>query len=128
MQKKQTRGPRPLGDLIKEFVREQGLGVTGGRDRAFQAWTDAMGSESDKAKPVRFRNGELTVEVASTVHMHGLKSFQGEGYRRREYFKTHWWAGFYSNQFGSNSGAVTVWTSNAHLDDIRASYGVPMAR
>ena len=83
MEKRYSRGPRPLGDLIQQFVREQGLGARGKRDRTFQAWTDAMGPASDKARPVRFWNGELTVEVGSTVQMHELKNFRGEEYRRK---------------------------------------------
>lgn len=37
---------------------------------------------SERAKPVHFQFGELTVEVQSAPHMQELQNFTGEQYRR----------------------------------------------
>ena len=42
-----------------------------------------LGSEfRSRARPVRFESGELWVEVESAVHLHELRNFAGEAYRR----------------------------------------------
>jgi len=49
----------------------------------FRAWTEAVGPGlARRAVPVRFRGGELTVEVGSAVHLQELKNFTAEGFRR----------------------------------------------
>lgn len=43
-----------------------------------------MGPESGEwAQPVRFRGGELTVEVSSAVHLQELRNFTGDEVRRK---------------------------------------------
>jgi len=77
------KGPSPIGHAIKAFLRDTGLGARPRDMRVFQAWKDAVGDElAQRVVPVRYRDGELTVEVESTVHLQELKSFTGEGYRR----------------------------------------------
>ena len=39
--------------------------------------------QSRRAVPVRFRDGELLVEVESATHLSELKNFKGDGYRSR---------------------------------------------
>jgi hypothetical protein len=36
----------------------------------------------DRARPVHFQFGELTVEVESAPHLHELQNFTGEQFRR----------------------------------------------
>ena len=49
----------------------------------FKAWSDAVGpAMAKRAVPVRFRGGELTVEVESAVHLQELKNFTAEEHRR----------------------------------------------
>ena len=50
----------------------------------FKAWRTATGVALAKhACAVRFRSGELVVEVDSSAHLHDLANFSGEKYRRR---------------------------------------------
>ena len=50
----------------------------------FHAWTEAAGRAwGPRAIPVAFRAGQLTVEVATSVHLAELKGFHGEGIRAR---------------------------------------------
>jgi hypothetical protein len=47
------------------------------------AWGQAMGPALvERARAVRFRDGELTVEVASATLLQELNNFTGEGHRR----------------------------------------------
>lgn len=49
----------------------------------FRAWNEAIGEAGRaNAKPVRFRSGELSVEVSSSSLLYELRSFTGEDYRR----------------------------------------------
>jgi hypothetical protein len=82
LQKKAIRGPRPLDELIRSFLREGGLGTQGHSERIFRAWNEVVGQKMKaSAKPVRFRSGELSVEVSSSALLYELRSFTGEGYR-----------------------------------------------
>ena len=84
MQKPTRRGPLPIQDAIRAFLREAGLNTAPGDSQVFDAWTQAVGPELERrALPVRFRRGELTVEVNSAVHLQELKNFTGDGYRRK---------------------------------------------
>jgi hypothetical protein len=52
--------------------------------RVFGAWRRTVPRElGDAARPVRFRDGELLVEVRSSAHLHELRTFTGEELRRR---------------------------------------------
>lgn len=68
---------------LSVFLRATGLDAHARHWRVFEAWSKALGCElGQRARAVRFRDAELTVEVASAAHMHELKNFTGEGYRR----------------------------------------------
>jgi hypothetical protein len=72
-----------LQEALDELFRGSGLRARG-RDRAvFEAWGDAVGALGEHARAVRFARNELVVEVASAAHMHELRSFTGEDYRRQ---------------------------------------------
>ena len=83
MERKQPtgpRGPRPIGDAIRSFLKESGLRQPARDERVFRAWSDAVGSDwSRRAIPVSYRSGQLTIEVDSSVHLQELKNFRGEG-------------------------------------------------
>ena len=82
MERKEPNGPRPIGDAIRSFLRDNGLRQPARDERVFRAWQDAAGNEwRRRALPVSFRAGQLTIEVASSVHLQELKNFPGEGYR-----------------------------------------------
>ena len=82
-QDQSPKGPSPIRYAIKAFLRDTGLGARPRDMLVFQAWKDAAGEElAKRAIPVRYRNGELTLEVESAVHLQELKNFTGEGYRR----------------------------------------------
>ncbi len=84
MQNRRNRGPSPIQDALKTFLRERGLTAPKRDARTFRAWESALGVRlSKKAEPVRFQRGELTVEVESSAHLQELKNFTGEGYRER---------------------------------------------
>jgi len=60
------------------------VGSAGSHARVFHAWNETLGSAlGAHARPVRYRAGELVVEVDSAAHMHEMKNFTGEGYRKR---------------------------------------------
>ncbi len=76
-------GVAPLKDCMSQFLRQAGLD-RGLRDaRVLGAWRKAVGPGlAPHARAVRFRTGELIVEVQSAAHHHELSSFTGEGFRR----------------------------------------------
>jgi len=83
LQKQGRRGPQPIHELIRSFLREGGLGTQGPNERVFRAWNEAVGEAAKaNARPVRFRSGELSVEVGSSSLLYELRSFTGEDYRR----------------------------------------------
>jgi hypothetical protein len=74
----------PIQQVIRSILRERGLSSGSRHARVFRAWNEALGSPGrDRSEPVRFQAGELTVEVASSVHLQELKNFTGEDVRRR---------------------------------------------
>lgn len=84
MEGRKRREPAPIGGLIQEFLRENGLTGGGGNTRVLRAFEDAIGASGRAhARAVRFRAGELIVEVDSAAHMHEMKNFTGEALRRR---------------------------------------------
>lgn len=84
MQRSPKEGPRPIAELIRSFLRDEGLGSARRASRVLQAWSEVVGPQlGARARPVRFRAGELTVEVDSASHFQELRSFTGEGFRVR---------------------------------------------
>jgi hypothetical protein len=84
MVKQEYRGPQPIAQAIRQFLAQGGLRRPQADERVFRAWTEAAGSSwGTRAIPVAFRAGQLTVEVATSVHMAELKGFHGEGLRAR---------------------------------------------
>ena len=73
----------PLSDVIQVFLRDSGLGSRSRTQEVFQAWTEACSAEPARVRPVAFRNGELVVEVASSALLYELKTFTGDGFRRK---------------------------------------------
>lgn len=75
-------GPVGLDVALRGFLRSSGLGERLRHARVYRAWNDALGPElSQRARPVQFRFGELTVEVESAAHHQELQNFTGEQYR-----------------------------------------------
>ena len=84
MERKEPKGPQPIADLVRGFLREHGLARPAGDERVFAAWSTAAGPTwKTRAVPVAFRAGQLTLEVASSLDLQELKSFRGEGFRVR---------------------------------------------
>lgn len=78
------RGPTALGDALRGFLKDSGLGEQLRHARIYRAWSDALGPRlAERAKPVNLRFGELTVEVESAPHLHELQNFTGEAFRRK---------------------------------------------
>jgi len=76
------RGPAPLGDALRSFLRSSGLDAQLRDARVYAAWHAAVGDAlAKRAVPVRFDQGELTVEVTSSAHLQELTNFTGEQYR-----------------------------------------------
>ncbi len=72
-----------MGQAMKSYLKESGLGPKLRDWPIFEAWRDALGNElGRRARAVAFRAGVLTVEVESAAHKQELTSFTGEGYRR----------------------------------------------
>ena len=81
MEPTKPRGPRPIGDEIRAFLRDTGIGIAPLEARVFRAWREACGG--DAARPVAFRSRDLVVEVATPALLQDLKSFNGDRFRRR---------------------------------------------
>jgi hypothetical protein len=72
-----------IQDALASFLRATGLDARLRHAAIFEAWSSALGSGlCTRARPVHFDGGDLTVEVESAVHMHELKNFTGEQFRR----------------------------------------------
>jgi hypothetical protein len=70
--------------LIRTFLRDNGLTSVARYTAVFDAWTKGLGPAFQKrAVPVRFRSGELVVEVDSSAHLQELANFTGEVYRAK---------------------------------------------
>ena len=66
------------------MLRDSGLNAGVKNERVFRAWRESAGSKlKARAVPVRFRRGELIVEVDSSAHLHELQSFTGEDIRTK---------------------------------------------
>lgn len=72
-----------MGQTLREFMRESGLGAKLRDWPVYEAWKVAVGEELlRRARPVDFRRGELIVEVESAAHLHELANFTGERFRQ----------------------------------------------
>ena len=78
-------GISSIQDVLDSYLKETGITKSRGIvARVFEAWCSSVGRElARRARPVRFRSGELTLEVESSALLHELASFTGEEYRRR---------------------------------------------
>ena len=82
MQKR--RGPSPIDEAIRGFLRENHLGSRSQGNEVLAAWDGVLDSEMQKhASAVRFARGTLTVEVDSGTLLSEFKTFTGEGLRKR---------------------------------------------
>jgi hypothetical protein len=72
-----------LQDAVSTFLRSTGLDAHVRHWKIFEAWAQALGAElGQRARAVRFQDGELTVEVESAAHLQEFKNFTGDGFRR----------------------------------------------
>jgi hypothetical protein len=82
LERKDSTGPRPIQDALRQLFRQSHLARPAAHERVFEAWSKAAGpSWRARATPVAFRSGALTVEVATSVALQELRVFQGEGLR-----------------------------------------------
>lgn len=84
MERKESKGPQPISELVRGFLRAHGVQRPAGDERVFDAWNQAAGSTwSARALPVLLRGGQLTLEVTNSLDLSELKSFRGEEFRQR---------------------------------------------
>jgi hypothetical protein len=80
----EKHGPQPIAQAIRQFLAQGGLRRPPADERVFRAWAEAAGPDwAARARPVSLRGGQLTVEVAASVHLAELKGFHGESIRTR---------------------------------------------
>ena len=83
MTQRERGGLFTLGEAIEAFLKTSGLDAHRRDGRIFRAWSEGLDEGlASRSRPVRFRAGELIVEVQSAAHLHELKNFTGEGYRQ----------------------------------------------
>ena len=71
-----------LGDALRTWMRVSGLEEQMRHQRVYTAWNEALGRAlAPHARPVRFRAGELWVDVDSSAYLHDFTAFTGEQYR-----------------------------------------------
>ncbi len=76
-------GVASLGSVLTAFLRSSRLEGGLAEERVFSAWRSAAGETLvGRARAVRFRDGELLVEVNSAAHLQELRNFTGEGLRK----------------------------------------------
>jgi hypothetical protein len=82
VQENKPRGPMALDGLIKTFLRENHLTAGGVHLAIFQAWQEVTESNGTRhTQAVLYRQGHLTVEVASAALLQELRNFTGENFR-----------------------------------------------
>jgi hypothetical protein len=73
-----------ISEVLGQMLRSPALSSRTQRAKAFAAWSRAAGPAFCRcSRPVRMQDGEMTVEVSSSAHLHELKNFEGEGIRHR---------------------------------------------
>lgn len=71
-----------MQDAIRNYLDQSGLGHRLKDWPVYGAWNKAAGEAlSRRARPVRFTNGELWIEVESAAHLQELQNFTGESLR-----------------------------------------------
>ena len=71
-----------MGEAMNDYLEVSGLGRKLQDWPVFEAWRQALGEPlAERARPVAFVHGELSVEVESSAHLHEFKNFTGERYR-----------------------------------------------
>lgn len=71
-----------LKDALQAYLRTSGLDAQLRDAAVFRAWDQALGPvQARRARPVRFHEGELVVEVDSAALLAQLKGFTGEAHR-----------------------------------------------
>ena len=76
-------GPAFLGDALRSFLKESGLGAQMRDWKVFDAWREVLGPElAQRARAVAFRRGELVVEVGHEGE--AKDSRRRDGRRERE--------------------------------------------
>lgn len=75
-------GVLPLTDAVQHYLRASGLDLKLKDFPVFDAWNQAVGKElAQRISPVRYRRGELLVEVGSASDLHELSCYTGEPFR-----------------------------------------------
>ena len=76
-------GVASFNEALGRFLRHSGLDQKLRDAAVFGAWREAAGPElAPRARAVRFRDGELTVEVRASALLAELTGFTGEELRR----------------------------------------------
>lgn len=76
-------GTQSIAHVMKSVLRDSGLAEGLRRARIHDAWKRAVGEDLARHMTiVRFRRGELVIEVDSSAHLHELKNFTGDQFRR----------------------------------------------
>ncbi|MCE9594534.1 MAG: DUF721 domain-containing protein [Planctomycetes bacterium] len=76
------RGPAPIGEVLGRYFKRHGLDAKLRGAAVIRTWDRTVGPLAARARAVRFKDGELIVEVDSAPHLAELTSFTGENYRR----------------------------------------------
>jgi hypothetical protein len=72
----QRRGPRALGDTVRQLLRELGIQRPAREDRIIEQFLDLLEPRfRNVVRPIRFRHGDLLVEVRSAAHRQELITF-----------------------------------------------------
>jgi hypothetical protein len=72
-----------MADALQRFLRASRLDRGLAEHEVLAAWSQTLGpAQATRARAVRFRDGELVVEVASAALLQELSNFTGEGHRR----------------------------------------------
>lgn len=80
--KKKHPGPTPIGEVLARYLKREGLDEKLRGAQVVRTWDRTLGPLAVRARAVKFRDGELIVEVDSAPHLAELTSFTGENYRR----------------------------------------------
>ena len=82
--RRSEKGPLSFDALLDEVTRKAGVSKSKPVPKAFAAWDAVAGPDlCEVARPVRFRAGELSIDVSSASHYHELVAFHAESLRAR---------------------------------------------